>query len=206
LLKAIGGEIRIGETIYPLTQEASLHFESTGDERVRLTVDGFEGFIGEGANHEEALAAWRARMHLAFQTLARKQDFELSTEETAVWRSLSRAIDVPRYWESRPITLRRIGRVERLTPDPCVVRWFNGEVEEIPLDAFPAEFASFRPEDWFEALLERDRLKMTVRRVLDVTRTAPLERLSDDEAARFWDGLPTLDALPESPRALRARS
>jgi hypothetical protein len=138
-------------------------------------------------------------MHVAFQCLYGKRPFEMTAAEKEQWATLENAIDVVAYTNISPLVLREVGEVsfgDRQCPQ--AIHWQHGKVDRVALDDMPAEFASFRPGQPFEAVVERDRRTGTLRKVRYVKRIAAYRKLSSSELRGFLDSLPTTAQAPKA--------
>jgi len=194
--------IEIGGTIYPLASPMTPHFKSVPNGQVELRDKSFGPcFVGTGGTPDEALANLHEQVHVAFQRLYRKMEFEMSAEELAQWAILASAIDVREYTARLPLVLKQLGRVSRVQPSPSEIIWADDQVDRIALAELPSDFARFEPEQWFEAIVERNRVTGQLQRVSYVRPIRRFEPMPDERAEKFWEQLPTTASLPESSRS-----
>ncbi len=189
-IQKIIDRIVVGNTVYPLrsTLHVSEHFSSTGFE-IRVQ-DLSPAFVGHGSTMVEAWTDWQEQIHIAFQELYGKRPFEMTSEQQTKWSLLEKMIDIEAYEIQMPQVLNQIGRLRSARPDPYQIEWFNGSVELVSLADMPAEFVRFKPGQWFEATVERDRGTLRLRKVLSIRAREPLVPMSEQELASFIARLP----------------
>ncbi len=191
--------IEIGGTIYPLREEISGVFETIGADLIQFKVEGSEPFfVGRGGTNGEAFRDWCDQVHSAFQALYRRRQFELSQEEEPRWTVLKGLIDVDAYWERTPVVLNETGWITGPSIGMREVTWWPSERRElVPLDKMPVEFAGFGSNQWFDAIVERDRRTWALRRSRHVQKTEPIAPMDEEEAAEQLAAATPISALPE---------
>lgn len=193
--------IQFGDTVYPLRVPVEGIYSRVSGSSGEYRVHAFTPyFTGQGETRKDAFHDWIEQVHVAFQILYRKRPFEMTEQELSQWEVLERRIDVGLYESRTPFILREIGHLVAARPDPYKIVWFDNSEDEVALAAMPAEFARFKPGQWFEALVERDRLTGRLRKVRYLHAIDPLEPMSGSEATGFWNDLPTTATLPRSDR------
>ncbi|GIW79532.1 MAG: hypothetical protein KatS3mg105_1339 [Gemmatales bacterium] len=196
-------DVIVGETIYHLRNPVQAVFLFKGA-CWEIWVQGFSpDFIGYGDSPEAAYEDWRDQVHESFQDLYRKRPFEMEDEERRRWKDLEDLIDVVAYQNETPVVFRQLGQITQARPLPRQISWVDGIKEIVRLELMPAEFAAYKVGQWFEAIVERDRLSWRLRKVHYVQRTPALGSMSKSELSNFWNSLPTTVTLPESPRDWR---
>lgn len=194
-------EIQVGETTYRLRRPAPGEFISTRGGFWEFWVEGFSpAFIGQGRAAEEAYDNWRDQVHESFQDLYRKRPFEMTEEERGKWDALEDRIDIVGYRNEAPVLVRQLGQLTQARPFPRRITWIDGTTDLVRLEAMPGEFAGYKPGQWFEAIVERDPLTWSLRKVRYVRRTLSLRGMSSAELSQYWSSLPTTQTLPESTR------
>lgn len=195
-------QIQIGETTYRLRQPVQGEFVSNRGASWEFWVERFSpAFMGQGPSAEAAYEDWRDQVHESFQDLYRKRPFEMTKEERWKWGVLEDLIDVVSYQNEAPVLVRQFGQITQARPLPRQITWVDGSKESaIDLDLMPAEFAGYKPGQWFEAIVERDRLTWRLRRVRYVHRTPSLRTMSQTVLSQYWSSLDTIERLPESKR------
>jgi hypothetical protein len=194
--------LQVGETDYRLRRPVQGTFVLAGGVSWEFWVEGFSPlFIGQGPHAEAAYLDWRDQVHVAFQDLYRKRPFEMTQEEREKWTILEDLIDVVGYRNETPVLVRQLGQVTQGRPWPRQITWVDGAKEhDLDLALMPDEFASYKPGQWFEAIVERDPLTWRMLRVRFVQRTPTINPLSGAELERYWASLPTTASLPKSKR------
>jgi hypothetical protein len=191
--------IRVGETCYRLRETLQGEFLPVGDGTCEFWVERLSPqFVGRGARADEAYRDWRDRVHESFQDLYGKRPFEMTAEEVECWDILVSMLDVVAYRNEAPLLVRQVGRIVQARPLPRRVTWVDGRSETINLDDMPAEFASYKPGQPFEADVERDPMTFKIRRVRFVRRISEISPLKKAELERFWQSLPGTQSLPIS--------
>lgn len=194
--------IEIGGAIYPSRAPIAGEFVSLG--RGGVVVFLAEGcgplFVGKGESEEAAYQDWADQIHCALQALFHKQEFELSEDEAAKWAVLSRLIDVDAYKSRVPIVVNETGWILEMRSGMRDVAWWPSEEREtITLDRMPVEFAGYGPNQWFDAVVERDRLSWGMLKARHVQAIDPIPPMSDEDVDAFLAGTRTLADLPEAP-------
>jgi hypothetical protein len=155
--------------------------------------------VGSGSSRDDAYVNWKESFHVIFQELSRKRPFEMAGAEAERWASLARLVDLDAYADSRPYVLRETGRVSRVWPPPAEVTWWGSDqVESTPLTRMPAEFATYKSGQWFEAIVERDRRSRELLRVRYIEPIEPVQPLTEEEADDFWQSFTPTTDLPKS--------
>jgi uncharacterized protein len=194
-------EFAVSDRTYPLRTPCLARYESRSPGQVEYLVQSFEPlFVGRGSTRARAKADWIEQVHSAFQFVYRKMPFEMTPSESAQWSLLEQAVDVNAYTRQTPAVVRQLGKVLKVRHAPCEVVWLDGSKDAVSLSAAPAEFAGFPLGQWFEALVERDPGTWHLRRILNVARAEPPDRMPREALKRFWASLPTTSALPKSTR------
>ncbi len=194
------GQIEIGGALYPLRLPINGAFESSEVGVVEFKAqDCGSLFVGKGSIKEEAYQDWCDQIHSAFQALCRKQEFELSEEEAQEWAVLSQLIDVPIYQDRLPVVLNETGRISGMRPGMRTVTWWPSEEREtIAFDQMPVDFAGYGLNQWFEAVVERNRRTWEFQKGRHVQTIDPIVPMDDDEVTAFLAGARTLADLPEA--------
>lgn len=165
-------EICVGETRYPL--------------------------VVHGSDIADALKNWKDQLHTEFQKLISKRPFEMSSSERAMWQMLSDRIDIAQYRNIHLVKLRQLGRVEDARPGHNRIAWENGDSHRVRLDEMPAEFATYKLGQPFEAIVVYHPRSMRFMKVEYVSRTATAPRLSDTQRQGIWDSMRTSSELPDA--------
>jgi len=156
-------------------------------------------FFGRGETIEEAYNDWGDQIHTTFQLLAGKRPFEMSEDEMARWETLLSLIDVDEYRDRTPVILTETGRVSKGPPGGREVTWWPSDrTEKIGLELVPAHFATYATDQWFEAIVERDRRTWQIRKVQHARPVDPIGPLSEKEHDEFWASIKTIADLPDS--------
>jgi hypothetical protein len=194
------GRIEIDGAVYPLRADIAGAFEWVSEGIVEFNVQGCGRlFIGTGNSDEEASRDWADQIHHAFQALFHKQEFELSGHEAAMWAVLRRLIDVDDYKDRLPIVVNETGWIQEMRIGMREVAWWPSEQREaIALDKMPVEFAGYGPKQWFDAVVERDRLSWGLLKARHVQAIDPIPPMSDEDVDAFLAGTKTLADLPEA--------
>ena len=128
------------------------------DKRLEFQLERFlPWLVGRGASEVEATREWACRLHSDFQVLKRKRPFERTRDEEDHWRELESTVDVYEYDRQRVSTGEQSGRVVSAGSTYRDVQWIGyADVERIPLELAPPEFAGYVPGEWFDAIVERE--------------------------------------------------
>jgi lipopolysaccharide/colanic/teichoic acid biosynthesis glycosyltransferase len=203
LREQMRGWIKYGATAYPLKLPVSLTYKELSNLGWEVCADSFgSDIVGRGETKEDAGFDWCEQVHIAFQKLYRKVDFEMTPQEQSQWANFENLIDVPAYLALRPLVMRQIGQVCRVRPSPSLIVWSDQTHEEVPLVALPDEFARLEPGQWFETITERDRSTKKLRHMRYLHPIAKIEPLTAKRVEAFWAALPTTATLPASTRDL----
>lgn len=194
-------QVQVGETTYRLRAPVQGGVVWNRGDRWEFWVERFSPtFIGNGPSAEEAYESWRDQVHEAFQDLYRKRPFEMAADEQSKWAILEGLIDVTGYQNETPVLVRQLGQITQSRPLPRQITWVDGGKELVRLELMPDEFASYKPGQWFEAIVERDRLTWKLRRVRYVQRTPSIRAMSQAVLSQYWRSLETTEQLPLSNR------
>jgi len=187
--------IKIEDAVYPLRAPITGLFEVT------YRIDKFGPlFIGMGSTDEEAYQDWCNQVHSTFQTLYRKRPFEMSRDAAAKWDVLCKLIDVDDYRSRMPVVTNQTGWISEASTRWHEVTWWPSEHRErIDFERMPGEFADFKKNQWFEAIVERDRQTWELQKGRHVQPIEPIPPMDDDEAARQLAGAKPISELPEAP-------
>ena len=136
--------------MYPLINPLPWRYD---DEECSFCVEGLSPtYVGNAENVSGAKADFSIQMHLAFQRLNRIPAHDRRPEERESWKFLCGYVDVAAYRERAPLVIRRVGTVaDASTNKPWTVEWIDGEIEAVPLERAPADFASYGVNTKFEA-------------------------------------------------------
>lgn len=192
-------EICVGETRYPLRNSLQGFFlpdrdRGGGEFRVHM----LPAIVVHGSDIADALKNWKDQLHTEFQKLISKRPFEMSSSERAMWQMLSDRIDIAQYRNIHLVKLRQLGRVEDARPGHNRIAWENGDSHRVRLDEMPAEFATYKPGQPFEAIVVYHPRSMRFMKVEYVSRTATAPRLSDTQRQGIWDSMRTSSELPDA--------
>jgi hypothetical protein len=123
----------------------------------------------------------------------------MSENEKADWAVLSELIDVEHYWKTTPFRHHETGWVSAASSGVWEITWLGVDgTESIRADRVPDEFAGYQQDQWFEALVERDRDSFTLQRIIDSRAIDPIEDMTDEEVETWFSSLPTTETLPKS--------
>jgi hypothetical protein len=175
-------ELMVGKTVYPFRQRLQ---EQPGPGIYSL--DGFWPLVvGLGPTMPQARQDFNYRFHDLFQTIAAKQDFDRTEEESRIWDRIAMLVDLPRYDQLRTLTYTEMGHIEadRL-PGERTVRWHTGRKERVNVASAPGEFAALPLGRWFQAVVRREFL---TGRLVGVEHLSPTSapHFSPAERADFW--------------------
>jgi serine/threonine protein kinase/DNA-directed RNA polymerase specialized sigma24 family protein len=192
--------VEVGEVAYLFKRPVVGRFSRADDGLEIFKVDDLD-IVGCGPSTEAAHENWKGRLHVGFQELSRKRPFEMSTDESELWAKLARLIDLDAYADSRPYVFRETGRLSKVWPTSAEVTWWGSDQSEsAAFSRMPAEFAAYKPGQWFEAIVERDRRSRKLLRVRYIEPIEPVRPLTEGEAADFWRSFTPTTELPKSSR------
>jgi DNA-directed RNA polymerase subunit alpha len=193
--------LEYGESIYQFNHTSKAVASLTRNGLCVLTVDPIgPRFTGRGKNVEEALEDWGQQIHVAFQTICKKDAAFRTKNEHKDWQILTKLIDVNNYIQTAPFVTRRLGRVSKVPPAGHEIEWLDGRSEEVNLKIMPPEYATYSAGQWFEAIVDRDPVSGVLRKVRYVQCTPALAPLDAEQLNEFWRKLPTTAGLPKSSR------
>lgn len=192
-------EICVGETRYPLRNSLQGFFlpDYSGGEG-EFRVSGLPSIVARGSDIADAMKNWKDQLHTEFQELISKRPFEMSSSERAMWQMLSDRIDIAQYRNIHLVKLRQFGRVEDARPGHHRIVWENGDSHRVLLDEMPAEFATYKPGQPFEAIVVYHPRSMRFVKVEYVSKAVKAPRLSDDQRQNIWDSMQTSAELPDA--------
>ena len=195
-------EFRVGNTWYRFRAEFGMLLEgrpeSDGTWNFGVADETFR-FLGRGQSREAAAENWRHLVHTRFQQLVRSRPFRMSEEEKADWAILSKLIDVEQYWKTTPFRHNETGWVSAVSSGVWEITWLGvDETESIGADRVPDEFAGYQKDQWFEALVERDRDSFALQKIINSRAIDPIEEMSDQQVEDWFSSLPTTETLPKS--------
>jgi hypothetical protein len=179
----------VGRAKYPLRPtEGVLGRFQDGKKGRAFCVDPFlPFFVGEGQSDEEAVRHWCELVHVSAQRLRATLDIPRTSEEQSRWDLLCGLIDVDAVEASSAF------------PGPWEVQWEDGRLDQIPLEAVPADFVTFEVGDWLEAAVDRHPRTGDLLYIHEAHPAEGPRPVTQEQAASYWDSLPTLEA--DSPLA-----
>ena|GEM_PF-3266563 len=195
-------QIQVGATEYVLRSPTLGRFYPLDSGRFEFVVDGFgDHFVGRGDTRHAADQGWRDTVHACFQRLLSTRPFEMNDEDRILWNILEERIDVAKYRRTTPMTLRQVGRARYVRRAiPTRIDWANQRKDYVSLESMPAAFAALKPNQWFEAVVERDPLTGRLLKVLSVRSISTLRLMTMDQQRSYLQSLPKGEELshPES--------
>lgn len=196
-------DLKIGGVRYPFKTTLQARVLPTQDEEIEYQVEGFgTTFVGRGKTYECARLDWEEQVHTAFQHLRSTRPFEMNDEDQIRWHILETAIDVPQYVRTTPTQVRQVGRANyKKTDRPKRINWADGSGTDVALGDMPAAFAALKPNQWFEAHLERDPLTGELLRVLSIEPIPTLHLMTTEQQQKFLNSLPTDNSLHDAPNS-----
>ncbi len=192
--------IRVGAATYVLRGALLAHVARDNEHSWNYRVDRFPpDFVGDGLTIADARRDWRTQVHTRFQQLVRSRPFRMSEEEKADWAILSELIDVEHYWKTTPFRHHETGCVSVVSSGVWEITWLGVDgTESIGAERVPDEFAGYQKDQWFEALVERDRDSFALQKIIDSRAIDPIEDMTDEEVEAWYSSLPTTETLPKS--------
>lgn len=193
-------ELPVGPVIYHLRNPLKALIAPSADQRWEVSLNQFHPrFIGKGESIAIAQRDFLNQVHATFQSLVRRRPFQMDEKQRTDWHTLERLIDVDAYWDCVPVTLLEIGVLSAITDAGCEVIWLDGVRKEvIPIERTLPEFAEFRPEQWFEALVERQPGSYELLKLRYVRPIEPIRDMSPEEFRQWISTLPSADDVPKS--------
>ncbi len=195
-------EFRVGNTWYRFRAEFGMLLEGRPESDGTWTfgaADETFRFLGRGQSREAATDNWRHLVHTRFQQLVRSRPFRMSEDEKADWAILSELIDVEHYWKTTPFRHHETGWISAVSSGVWEITWLGVDgTESIGVEKVPDEFAGYQKDQWFEALVERDRDSFALQRIIDSREIDPIEDMTDEEVEAWFSSLPTTETLPKS--------
>jgi hypothetical protein len=191
--------LRVGEAVYPFVRPRRAVFSFVpGRSRGTLRMDGLpRRFVGHGSRLASALHDLSARVHVAFQQISAKQDFERTAAENRVWRDLTKVIDIEKYNASLPIVMQRMGQLADIDGTNYTIRWHDGTEETIGLEATPAAFASLKVGDAFDAVAVYNSASQALSRVQELSVRPSSPNMPVKQAQKMYDAFKK-QAQPET--------
>lgn len=198
--RPIPSQLKIGDTTYPLRSPliGTFHPGRGGAEGEFIVPELYPDFIGRGKHLNAAFLDWRNQIHSSFQSLHAKRPFEMTASERETWRLLEGHIDVAAYRLAAPLVVRQIGKVAQARPYPNLIQWENGPREAVRLDQMPGAFATYRPGQPFEAIVERDPTDFHLLKVSYIQRAKSPPRMSPEEISDLLNIISTTSSLPDA--------
>lgn len=181
-------QLVLGKFKYPFSSEAQAAFVA---EYQTLVVDRLQrlDLRGRGNSYDEAFADLSSRFHAEFQRLDALLPGEMKSEDEVRWQIFNDIVDVHHHKDLTPIEFRKIGKV--VSRSPFKVRWWGDDEDtSIDLAKAPAKLASFEIGTRFEAIVEFDRKRQRIKRILAVEFLPPVT-----EPAREQTGVAGLEGL-----------
>ena len=195
-------EFRVGNIWYRLRPEYGVLLESVQEPDGNWTFGSMDEplrVLACGPSREAAVENWRNQVHVRFQQLVRNRPFRMSEDEKADWAVLSELIDVEHYWKTTPFRHLETGWVSAIREGVWEITWLGTDhVEAIGADAVPDEFAGYQKDQWFEALVERDRDTFSLQKIIHCRAIDPIDDMTEEEMEAWFSSLPTTDTLPKS--------
>lgn len=179
------GEICVGTTTYPLRRPAK-EIREPG----RYSLEGFAPHIvGTSDTIAGASKAFASLVHDHFQRIQPTRKRFRSPEDVEIWTVLEAAIDLDEYDSRRSVRIpHEIGfLVSRSRPGVRVVRWDNGQENEVACDDAPREFASLGEGTWFKAMVQRNYATGEFEQILFVSELSRSPIYPADEREAFWN-------------------
>jgi len=193
-------ELPVGPVTYHLRHPLKAQIALSADQRWEFSLNQFHPhFIGKGESFATAQRDFLNQVHATFQSLVRRRPFQMDEKQRTDWHTLERLIDVEAYWDCIPVTLLEMGVLSAITDAGWEVIWLDGERKEvIPVERTLPEFAAFRPEQWFEALVERRPGNYELLKLRYVRPIEPIRDMSPEEFRQWISTLPSADDVPKS--------
>ena len=193
------GVLSFGTTIYPLKQSLTEICTQIEQEEFAYEIKELPELIGKGVTKSEAQQDFMRQFHIRFQSQIGVPQFRRSQEEQSAWRAFETVVDIEKYKAHQPAVSQQIGMLQTKDYNAWSVWWLDGDgVETVDLAVTPPEFAALEVGQWFEALIERDPVSLSMNRILYVKCRPPLRDLSSKDAAAWLNSLPTGNHLPEA--------
>lgn len=191
-------ELIVGDATYKLRRAATGRAFPRRDGQFDFIVEEFGSlFVGRGESATDAREDWEEKVHASLQQLIRTRPFEMDDTERTRWQILQSEIDVPLYRQTTPIRLHQVGRVRYFQHRfPKRIDWADGTKNYVSLSEMPSRFASLKPNQWFDALVERSSVTGKLERVIDVEPIATLRLNTPEQRLRLLRSLPKADHLP----------
>lgn len=195
-------EVTVGEATYPFRECATGRFlppRSAQFPDGEFVVDATgNSFVGRGPTLSTAMQDWSNQIHIGFQQLWGRRQFEMNDEERCKWNVLKSAIDVEAYENTRPLTVRRIGQAKDMRNRHQKIRWVSGAEDIWTPENVPPEMAGFKPGQWFEAFADLDKETGKLLRIRTVQKLPQFDKLSKSQIQSLFDGWATTSSLPEA--------
>jgi hypothetical protein len=165
-------QLELGRTIYPFRQPIAAAYMRELNVLSAFPIS-LLGMQGRGESFSDALQDLARNVHIVFQELESCIPSEMSEDCQKRWSLLSSWVNVERYRDLTPMQFRRLGFV--LSRSPFRIQWLDDDsATDIDLAEAPSQMARFAEGIWLEAMVEFDRQRRQITRVLSVETIEPL--------------------------------
>jgi hypothetical protein len=177
-------ELLYGDTCYPLRKAAKVIFAEQS-----YSIEGISTYIkGHGATEAAARKHFLDLFHEQFQLIGRTWPSFRTEQQKEMWHGFEAFVDLERYASQKVIVFpHEVGRLlDAKLEGNRLVRWHEEHDEEVPLTLAPGDFAAFRTDDWFEAVVQRRKSGELVKILYASTLSRP-PVYSKKEREEFWN-------------------
>lgn len=165
-------QIIVGKTVYPLLKGINTVYVADFRTVIAFPLH-YLDLRGKGNTYKEAFADLSCRFHLLFQELAAYTPSTMTEDSREQWALLSSWVDVDNHRALTPIEFRRVGII--MNRYPFTVQWIDDESEQVlDLALTPGRIAAMPEGRWIAAMVEFDRVRDSVIRILSVESVEPL--------------------------------
>ncbi len=133
-LKSLPQSIQVAGATYHFSETVRAFYDPHNSV---FQVFGLPFIRGHGSNEDAARGDWERSFHAAFQRLIFTRDFELDDQQRERKLLLQQKVDVPRYMNTVPQIVQKIGRIDQSRADgsyPTRITWLDGRHYEINYD------------------------------------------------------------------------